>query len=587
MIFALALLLAQWVGYSISLAAASAPLSTLVGPLALQSACLFATLAALADQGAARLPRIPARTLRLTVVFVSFAYSLVDGTTLRYLRQDSAHSIPDLLSQYTNLRDTWSYARQYVGLPLLVVSAILHLAIGALALGRGARPARWVGRAAALAAVQAAGWAWPGLVDSGLKGLGADQGGIIEQPYLFRYRSLAASSHQAPVPRPRVGGRPATIVLFINESFPRFFPDSAGRRGLLLSGIIARAPAAAGPWMEFPQARTNASMTDISVPSMLTGVDPIEGASKLEAMPFVFDLARAAGYQTAFFTSQDYTVNFFHDFYRPARIGTYVTGDQFALPKVNESGIDDMVVADRVVRFIRGLPASAPVFLVVNTNALHVPLQQASEIPIPASIATREARAAYVLEQYYARVLGALQDTGRLAGSLVVITSDHGESDPQRPRLVARQRDHYEEVINVPFYVHLPSGSPPDLVRRLARNTARNIANVDIAPTLADCLGFGPPADLAYAGCSLFEPVPADRLTDSVTTCEWRQWSYSAFGLARADERLVFIEGEGAAFFDVARDPSEARPVESGERFDSYLRQAAAIPAIEEILLHR
>jgi len=49
----------------------------------------------------------------------------------------------------------------------------------------------------------------------------------------------------------------------------------------------------------------------------------------------------------------------------------------------------------------------------------------------------------------------------------------------------------------------------------------------------------------------------------------------------------VFIEGEGAAFFDVARDPSEARPVESGERFDSYLRQAAAIPAIEEILLHR
>jgi len=585
MILALALLLARLVGDGISLKAAGASLASLATRPSLQSAALFLTLAVLVDQGAARLGRRAAAAARLGLIAAAFFLGLTDGTAWRYLREDSFHSVGDLLSQYTNPGDVWVYAEQYVGVPLLIFSAAAHAAIAVLALRRGARPARWAGRAAALAAVQAAAWVWPLAVDRALVRLGGEDAGAA-QPYVFRYRSLSTTVHQAPVPRPRLLERPPTVVLFINESTPAHFPDSAGRRGRLMRGIVAAAPADGGSWIEFPRARTNASMTDISVPSLLTGVDPIEGGDKLEAMPFVYDLASAAGYRTGFFTAQDYTVNSFHDFYRAARIGTYITGDHLGLPKVNESGIDDMVVADLVVRFLRASRPGEPLFLVVNTNGLHLPLQQVSEIPVP-PLATRERRAAYIMERYYAAVFGALRDTGRLAGSLVLITSDHGETDSLRPRVVARQRDHYEEVINIPFFVHLPAGAGADLRRRLEANVPRNIANIDIAPTLADCFGFGPPASLAYAGTSLFQPVPADRLTDSVTTCEWRRWSYSAFGLAQGDERVVFIEGFGASYFDVGRDPMEARPFTSGERLDSYLRRAAATPALEEILLHR
>lgn len=585
MLFALCLLFARLIGDGISLAAASAPLSALFTLPALQSAALFATCAVLADQAAARLPRGPGKALLLAFVLFSLVLALIDGTALRYLREDALHSAGDLLSQYTTAGDIWVYAKQYVGLPLLVFSLIAHGGIALFSGWRRPRPARWAGQAAVLGIVQVAGWFGPAALDAGLGRLGGDQAGF-SQAYVFRYRTLAATTHRLPVPRPLLLRHPATVVLFINESTPRQFPDSAGRRGELMRGIIRRAPAEAGPWIAFPKARTNASMTDISVPSLLTGVDPIEGADKLEAMPFVFDLARAAGYRTAFFTAQDYTVNGFHEFYSAARIGTYLTGDHLGLPKVNESGVDDMVVADRVARFFREARPGEPLFVVVNTNALHLPLQQTSEIPIPA-LPTREQRAAYVLEQYYRSVLGALEQTGRLAASLVIVTSDHGESDPLRPRSVARQRDHYEEVTNIPFFVHLPKGSPAELYARLRQNAAGNIANIDIAPTLADCFGFGPPEGLAYAGTSLFQQVPPDRLTDSVTTCEWRRWSFSAFGLARGEERLVFIEGERPGWFDLARDPQELHPVFSGEQVDSYLRWAGGVPTLEEILLHR
>jgi arylsulfatase A-like enzyme len=350
-----------------------------------------------------------------------------------------------------------------------------------------------------------------------------------------------------------------------------------------MPGILSQIGALNGPWIEFPNARTNSPATDISVPSMLTGTDPTDGGDKLEAMPFVFDLAHAAGYRTAFFTPQDYTWANLNDFFRPAAIDTYVTGDRLGLAYVNDIAVDDAEVAELVAKQIEGLKPHEKAFIVVNTNAFHLPLQSGGKMAAPSAITGRQERAAFILERVYGLIFSSLDKAGRLRNALLIITSDHGEADSDRPRDVGRLLNHYEEAINVPFFVHLPKDTPPEIERQVRANAGEPVENSDIAPTLADYLGYSSP--LGYAGFSLIRRVPSDRLTVSVSTCEWKQWSKSAFGMARGNERFIFVQDSGSRLFDMAKDPKESRAVTSGERCDWYLRRAETIPCIKAILL--
>jgi arylsulfatase A-like enzyme len=377
------------------------------------------------------------------------------------------------------------------------------------------------------------------------------------------------------------------VVLFINESLARFFPSSDGASTGLMAKIVADSSPKAGAWIEFPYAKTNSTVTEISVPSMLTGVDPVEGSAKIHAMPFVFDLAHAAGYRTAFFTSQDYSLAGFDNFYRPARIETYVTENNLPipLPRVNDTGIDDMEIADRVADYVHHLGADERCFLVINSNALHVPLQTTSKIPLPKTLTRAEQKVAFILESYYGRIFAALEDTGRLTESLMIVTSDHGDRDVKRPRSVDRIGDHFDEVITVPFYVHLPVQLAPQIKERVALNAERTVANVDIAPTLAEIFGYGPPPGLDYAGFSLFSIVPSNRIVHCLTTNEWKQWSQSAFSLSQGTERFIFMANAGAFWFDVARDPQELHGVTQGARYDAFLQHAMTVPLLQDMLL--
>lgn len=584
MSYAFALLLAKLLTDAAALFGSSAPASILSGREFLETTGLYFTAAAaIRCAGAGRSLSLQ-RALGVAMAASGFVYSLADGASIHFLQADIAHSAGNLLSLNVDARDLAYYATQYVTPPVLLAAAAGHIAACA-AFGRGSAAApRWRWALPALVLLQWAGLNRVALAEAVIHRVGGSAV-AANRSYLYAVKPISGAPHHKPVPHPQLLAGVETVVLFINESIPRYAPDSAGARGNLLRGIFGAVAPRSGPWIEFPEARTNASVTDISVPSILTGAGPVEGTDKLQALPFVFNLAKAAGYRTAFFTSQDYRWYNFHTFYSSAAIDTYVTGDRLGLPKVNDSGIDDMQIADRVAAYLRTLKRGERTFLVVNTNAWHVPFQDRSEAAPPAALTDRRCRAAYILEHVYAEIFSALESGKRLQGALVLVTSDHGEGDPLRPRPVDRIHSHFEEVANVPFFIHLPAAAPRGLVRQAERNARLNIENEDIAPTLADCFGFGPPADLPYAGFSLLRPMPADRLGISLSSCEWKRWTEAAFGLSQGDERLIFVENRGAFLYDLRIDPLEEHPFTSGERLDRYLQTAASIPTLEEMLL--
>jgi hypothetical protein len=584
--YALSLLIAKSIGVGTSLYASAASVSPLLAFAILQDSFLFFTWGLLLYQVASLIGPRAGRVLLAVGTLLSCVFCLANGATLRYFNREFIQSIGDLLSLNVRLADVPYYATQYASGLSAFLCIAAHLLVGFHFCRRPFKNAQWHWSVVGLLAIQSAGLARAPLIELAIKRLDhADQ--TFTDGYTYTFRPLAVSQHRPPERRSQLGIAPQTVILFINESLSRFFPSSDGASTGLMAKIVAASSPKAGAWIAFPYAKTNGTATEISVPSMLTGVDPVEESAKLHAMPFVFDLAHAAGYRTAFFTSQDYSWDGFDDFYRPARIETYVTGNNLPspLPKVNDTGIDDMEIADRVADYVRHLRTDERCFLVINSNALHVPFQTTSKIPLPNTLARADQKAAFILESYYGRIFAALEHAGRLADSLMIVTSDHGDMDVKRHRSVDRVGDHYDEVITVPFYVHLPVQTAPQVRERMALNAEKTVANLDIAPTLAEIFGYGPPPGLDYAGFSLFSIVPSDRIVYCLTSNEWKQWSRPAFSLSQGTERFIFMANAGAFWFDVARDPQEQHGVTHGERYDAFLQRAMAVPLLQDMLL--
>ncbi|MHC4845367.1 MAG: sulfatase, partial [Planctomycetota bacterium] len=87
------------------------------------------------------------------------------------------------------------------------------------------------------------------------------------------------------------------------------------------------------------------------------------------------------------------------------------------------------------------------------------------------------------------RLLDRLADAGRLDDTLVVVTSDHGESLGEHDYWFEHGRYAYEPTTRVPLILRLPAGHA-DADARGARSGT--VSLVDLAPTLLDLVGADP-----------------------------------------------------------------------------------------------
>jgi len=293
---------------------------------------------------------------------------------------------------------------------------------------------------------------------------------------------------------------PRTIVLIVNESVSYFFPSSRGEGSSLIDRLISVSGSGTG-WRIYRNAVTNSSATDVSLPSLMTGSGSHESAAKIRQMPLLFDIAKARGYETAFFTSAIKGWAQLGAFFASSRIDHMLTASDTDQPIINGQAIDDIYIAKRLASYIR-TRGNQQLFVVVKINALHVPYQVTSEIEIPSALTKRRDKALYILESAHKILFDALRKAGRYDDALIVITADHGAASNPDPRgfAIPRLEDYGEETLRIPFLIKVPAGLPAEMSSVLKSNRDRLVANLDIAPTIADLLGVGLKAPLEYQG---------------------------------------------------------------------------------------
>jgi arylsulfatase A-like enzyme len=241
--------------------------------------------------------------------------------------------------------------------------------------------------------------------------------------------------------------------------------------------------------------------------------------------------------------------------------------------------------------FIRGVPQGTPLFLVVTPFAPHIPsiaarrhdgdlasarvrlgpaVNEADVSDKPAYIAAGGVRslgwirtrtrdqweALLAVDDLVAKVVGTLEETGRLGETLLIFTSDNGFSSREH-RWWGKQIP-YEESIRVPLIVSMPGEVPAGTVSDAL------VSNVDLAPTIADFAG----ATLSADGVSLRQ-----LLSDTTSSARDAVVLEHIDQVARPVPTYCGVRTPGFTFvhyltgeeelYDLARDPRQLQNVAS------------------------
>jgi len=178
------------------------------------------------------------------------------------------------------------------------------------------------------------------------------------------------------------------------------------------------------------------------------------------------------------------------------------------------------------------------------------------------------------------RLIDDLRERGLLDDTLVVFTSDHGESLGERG--VLGHGEMWEEQMHVPLMVRLPGGE------HAGRNTDM-VQHVDIAPTLLSAAGVEAPP-----GVQGVDLMPRMRGTAPPLGDRMRVTQVRDQVAVRFDKRwkIAFVAAEDGgvsaqALFDLRDDPGETTNLfetEDGrERFDELLARYQAFRAETKI----
>jgi N-acetylglucosamine-6-sulfatase len=176
------------------------------------------------------------------------------------------------------------------------------------------------------------------------------------------------------------------------------------------------------------------------------------------------------------------------------------------------------VLAGKADAFIRSAPTSQPFFLLFGPYAPHLPaipptryLNALSGVQVPHSpnwneadvsdkpswvrqlsatgtadaIYRKQLRMLLAVDDGIKKILGALQDTGRLANTLIIYMSDNGYS--LRNHRWNGKDAPYEETIRVPMIIRFDP-----VTQGQSRSDEHLVLNLDIASTIADATGVSP-----------------------------------------------------------------------------------------------
>ncbi len=336
------------------------------------------------------------------------------------------------------------------------------------------------------------------------------------------------------------------------------------------------------------QMRSLDSTTAVSLAVLWAGRSATSSRRALHEAPLLWEYAHAAGFDTAYWTSQNLFFANAGLWLEGLPLSHLVSATDLATNPTFEIGADDAKLAEVVVLDLPPmLRAQRPFVGVVHLSNTHFPyLIDEADAPFqPQShqfgaastdaVHNRYKDAIHRQDAIVARLVSrvrAMPGGDRVA---IVFISDHGEQLRERGALGHTWGVHDEEV-RVPFWIDVPEGtlSPAEATQLRALEDVP-VTQLDVLPTLLDLMGLwgapeiaalrrSMPGESLLRGGSPLQPVVLTNCS-TLFTCAFKNWGAmgpaGATGPDGASAIMKLLANENDPnwrCFDVARDPLES-----------------------------
>jgi hypothetical protein len=297
------------------------------------------------------------------------------------------------------------------------------------------------------------------------------------------------------------------------------------------------------------------STTAISLSVLWSGLAPTESRVALHTTPLLWEYARAAGLDTAYWTSQNLLFGNSGEWLQGLPLTKRVNATQLEPDADLDTGADDGKLVDRALADMGEL--REPFVGVVHLANTHFPyaIDDADAPFQPQSDATGPGYEREILNRYrdsiwhqdkaVGRFLRALRATPEGARTVVVFLSDHGEQMREKGA-VGHTGTLYEQEVRIPAWIDAPPGT------------------LDILPTPLDLAGVWDDAALAtfrarMPGTSLLRGgTPADRAVVMTNCTELWECAFRNWGAMRGSRKLIAHQYDADwSCFDTLADPEE------------------------------
>lgn len=331
--------------------------------------------------------------------------------------------------------------------------------------------------------------------------------------------------------------------------------------------------AAAPDRLPLLQLRANASTTAISISNIWSGVRANEGRELLHSVPLLWDYAHAAGYDTAYWTSQNLMFGNARLYVQDIPVSKFAVATHLDTQADLDAGCDDALATDRVIADWDDL--REPFFGVVHYSNVHWPyVFDPEHAPFQPSDLSKDPEKNEHFKNYYKNVV-YLSDmaVGRLIDhihgsekgkrTVIVYTSDHGESFREHWQL-GHTSALYDEEIHVPGWVDAPAGTlSPEEEASLRGARTEFVWHLDLGPTFLDLLGvWDDPALAPFRARMMGHPITRpERTVEPVplTNCTWVwECAFRNWGMMQGPMKIEAREWDGEYHcFNVLQDPDE------------------------------
>jgi len=325
----------------------------------------------------------------------------------------------------------------------------------------------------------------------------------------------------------------------------------------------------------FPEMRSLDSSTAISLAVLWSGVGADEPRSVLHTWPLIFDYARAAGYDTAFYTSQNMMFGNARLWVKNLGTSQMTTATDLDPTCDLDMGAPEALLAKHVDAHIGEL--KEPFLAVVQLSNMHYPYYVDRNGPMPFEPWTTskapEDNAAFFnyyldgvhqQDRHVASIVERVRNSALGDHTIIVYTSDHAEAFRDHGQM-GHTFSVLDEEIHVPAWID----APPSTLSREARDNLRAaehsfLFHPDLTATILDVLGVWDDPGIAkyktkMLGRSLLRPLGVARampLTNcaGVWSCAFENWGIME-GSLKVEARAWDPEWH---CYDVHSDPYEA-----------------------------